>query len=92
LEANATSKEKMAEWESLILVWKGMLVGYSSTRKSYTCYNISLNKVVESINVTVDETGGQKLKEEENESVEHVYEEEAKDEETIEGEDEEGQT
>jgi hypothetical protein len=37
---------------------KGVLVGYSSTRKAYKCYNLRLNKVVESINVTIDETGG----------------------------------
>jgi hypothetical protein len=37
---------------------KGILVGYSSTRKSYKCYNIRLTKVVESINVTVDDTCG----------------------------------
>jgi hypothetical protein len=35
---------------------KGVLVGYSSTRKAYKCYNLILNKVVKSINVTVDET------------------------------------
>jgi hypothetical protein len=55
---------------------KGVLVGYSSTRKAYKCYNLRLNKVVESINVTIDETGGQELKEEENESMEQLYEEE----------------
>jgi hypothetical protein len=44
-----------------------------------------LNKVVESINVTIDETGGQELKEEENDSIEQLYEEEAKDEEEVEG-------
>jgi hypothetical protein len=49
---------------------KGILVSYSSTRKAYKCYNLRLNKVVESINITVDETGGWKLKEEEKESVE----------------------
>jgi hypothetical protein len=38
---------------------KGILVGYSSTRKEYKCYNLRLNKVVESINVTIDETGDQ---------------------------------
>jgi frataxin-like iron-binding protein CyaY len=38
---------------------KGVLVGYSSTRKAYKCYNLRLNKVLESINVTIDETGGQ---------------------------------
>ena len=35
---------------------KGILVGYSSTKKSYKCYNLRLNKVVENINVTIDET------------------------------------
>jgi hypothetical protein len=39
-------------------VEKGVLVGYSSTSKSYNCYNMRLKKVVESINVTIDETGG----------------------------------
>ena len=59
---------------------KGILVGYSSTRKSYKCYNLRLNKFVESFNVTIDETGRQELNEEENESMEQLYEEEAKDE------------
>jgi hypothetical protein len=36
-----------------------------------------LNKFVESINVTIDKTGGRELKEEENESMEHLYKEEA---------------
>ena len=71
---------------------KGVLVGYSSTRKSYKCYNLRLNKVVESINVKIDETGGQELKEEESESMEQLYEEEAEDEEEVEGEDEEDKT
>jgi transposase InsO family protein len=43
---------------------KGVLVGYSSTRKAYKCYNLRLTKIVESINVTIDETCGQELKEE----------------------------
>jgi hypothetical protein len=54
-----------------------VLVGYSSTRKSYKCYNQRLNKVVESINVNIGETGGRELKDEENESMEQLYEEEA---------------
>jgi hypothetical protein len=45
---------------------KGVLVGYSSTIKSCKCYNLRLKKVVESINVTINETGRQELKEEEN--------------------------
>jgi predicted nucleotidyltransferase len=34
---------------------KGVLVGYSSTRKAYKCYNLRLNKVVERINIKIDE-------------------------------------
>jgi hypothetical protein len=80
---------RMGKFDSC--VDKGILVGYSSTRKAYKCYNLRLIKVVEIINVMVDDRGGQKLKEEEKESVEHVYEEEAKDEEATKGGDEEGQ-
>ena len=36
---------------------KGVLVGYTSTRKAYNCYNLRLNKFVESVNVTIVETG-----------------------------------
>jgi hypothetical protein len=67
---------------------KGILVGYSSTRKAYTCYNLRLNKVVESINVTIDETGRLKSKKEENKSMEQLFEEEDKKEEEKEDEDE----
>jgi hypothetical protein len=56
---------------------KEVLVGYSSTRKAYKCYNLRLIKVVESINVTVDEIGGRELKEKKNESMEQIYEEES---------------
>jgi hypothetical protein len=72
-------------------VGKGVLVGYSSTRKAYKCYNLRLNKVVERINVTIDETSGRELKEKENESMECLYEEEAKDKEELEREDEKDQ-
>jgi hypothetical protein len=37
---------------------KGILVGYLSTRKYYKCFNIRLNKVVENINVMINETSG----------------------------------
>jgi hypothetical protein len=49
---------------------KGILVGYSSTRKAYKCYNLRLNKVVEIINVTIDEIGILESKKEENKSME----------------------
>ena len=35
-------------------VEKATLVGYSSTRKAYKCYNLGLKKFVESINVIID--------------------------------------
>jgi hypothetical protein len=43
---------------------KGVIFGYSSTRKAYKCYNLRLNKFLESINVTIDETCREELKEE----------------------------
>jgi hypothetical protein len=52
---------------------KGVIVGYSSTRKAYKCYNMRLNKFLERINVSIDETSGRELKEEENESMEQLY-------------------
>jgi hypothetical protein len=71
---------------------KGLLFGYSSTRKSYKCYNLRLNKVVESINVKIDETGRPESKEEENESMKHPLEEEEEDEKEVEEEYEENPT
>jgi hypothetical protein len=70
---------------------KGVLVGYSSTRKAYKCYNLRLNKVVESINITIDETDRPESKEE-NESMKQPLEQEAKDEKEVEEEDEENMT
>jgi hypothetical protein len=67
---------------------KGVLVGYSSTRKAYKWYNLGLNKVVEIINVTIDETRRPESKEE-NESMKQSLQEEAEDEKEVEGEYEE---
>ena len=44
---------------------------------------------MEIINVTIDETGGREFKEEENETMKQLYEEEAEDEEEVEMEYEE---
>jgi hypothetical protein len=71
---------------------KGILVGYSSTRKAYKCYNLRLNKVVESINVTIDGIGRPESKEEENKSMEQLFEEEDEKEVEEEDEDEENPT
>jgi hypothetical protein len=68
---------------------KGILVGYSSTRKTYKFLNIRIKKIVESINVTFDETSGQRIKDEEKDSIEQIHEEDAKEEEVEEEEDEE---
>jgi hypothetical protein len=58
------------------LIDKGILVGYSSTRKAYKCFNLRLKIIVENISVTFDETGGRRIKEENKESLEQVREEE----------------
>jgi hypothetical protein len=71
---------------------KEILVGYSSTRKAYKCYNLRLNKVVENINVTIDETGRPESKEEENKLMEQLFEEEDEKEVEEEDEDEENLT
>jgi hypothetical protein len=71
---------------------KGILVGYSTTRKAYKCYNLILNKFVKSINVTIDEIGRPESKKEENKSMEQLFEEEDEKEEEEEVEDEENPT
>jgi transposase InsO family protein len=70
---------------------KGVLVGYSSTKKAYKCYNLILNKVVENINITIDETGRLESKEEKNKSMEQIFKEEETEYE-VEEEDEENPT
>jgi hypothetical protein len=42
---------RMGKFDSC--VDKGILVGYSSIRKAYKCYNLRLNKAMESINITI---------------------------------------
>jgi hypothetical protein len=79
---------RMGKFESR--VDKGLLVVYSSRRKAYNCYNLRLNKVVESINITIDETDRLESKEEENKSMEEIFKEEEEDE--VEEEDEENLT
>ena len=58
---------RMGKFESR--VDKEILVGYSSTRKAYKCYNLILNKVVESINITIDETSIPESKKEEKKPI-----------------------
>ena len=35
---------------------EGIFLGYSSTRKAYICYNLKSHKIIESENVTADDT------------------------------------
>jgi hypothetical protein len=87
LEASATSKENMVGLESLIpQVEKGIFVGYSRKSRAYKCFNIRLNKILERINVNIDETNVRKDREgrkysEEKEEVEQLKVEEVEDEE-----------
>ena len=65
LGASVTSKrddKKIGKFDSR--VDEGILVGYSCKRKAYKCYNLRLNKIVESINVKVDEMNVLKTKKE----------------------------
>jgi hypothetical protein len=69
---------RLAKFDSQ--VDKGILVGYSSKRKSYKCFSPRLNRIVEIMNVTIDETNAWKGKEgrkdsEEKDNVEDIKEE-----------------
>jgi hypothetical protein len=68
---------------------KGILVGYSSKRKAYKCYNLRLNRIVESINVNIHETNVVETREERRNSKEKEAEEELKEEEVEEEQQEE---
>lgn len=41
---------------------EGIFIGYSHKIKAYKCYNLRLNKIVESINVTIEEVHGKKAR------------------------------
>jgi hypothetical protein len=60
---------------------KDILVGYSNKSKTYNCCNLRLNKIVESINVKIDEADVPKIKEERKNPNEQEREEELKEEE-----------
>jgi adenylate kinase family enzyme len=67
---------------------EGILVRYPSRRKEYKFYNLRLNKIVESINVNIDEAGVPKIKEARKDPNEQEREEELKEEEVEEEEEE----
>ena len=41
---------------------EGIFLGYASTKKAYRCYNLRLHKVVESVDVIVDDLKTKKVK------------------------------
>ena len=41
--------------------YEGIFIGYSSTKKEYRCYNLRLHKIIESANVTVDDTKSRRI-------------------------------
>jgi hypothetical protein len=57
---------------------KGILTGYSMKRKTYKCFSPGLNRIMENVNVVIDETNVQKDKEGINDLEEHDDEEDLK--------------
>ena len=65
---------------------EGIFLGYSSTKKAYRCYNKRLHKIVESVDVKVDDI---KTRKDKNiDSIENTCDEEIKKEESIHNEEE----
>jgi hypothetical protein len=59
---------------------KSIPVRYSRKKKAYKCFNLRVNKIVESINVMIHETDGRKIKESSKDSLEQDHKEELKEE------------
>jgi hypothetical protein len=56
LEVNATSKIMMIIWENLIVdMMKASFLGYAMNIKGYICFNKRLHKLVDCIDVRIDE-------------------------------------
>jgi hypothetical protein len=67
-------------------VYEGIFLGYSRKRKEYKCFKLIFDNVMESVNVTIDETGFQKNKDrskssKEQDDIEKLKIEEVEDEE-----------
>ena len=57
---------------------EGIFLGYSSTKRAYRSYNIKSHKIIESENVTVDDTNS-RIQIQVSEDVEHTDDEEIND-------------
>ena len=55
---------------------EGIFLGYSSTKREYKCYNVSFNKIIESENVTIDDTKPRRIQIQESVDVEETDDEE----------------
>ena len=58
---------------------EGILLGYSSTKSAYKCYNLKIHKIIESASVTVDDTKSRRIQIQESEDVEESDDEETND-------------
>ncbi len=52
-KCNIRREDRIGKFDSRID--EGILLGYSSKSKAYKCFNLRLNKIVESINVKIDD-------------------------------------
>ena len=70
---------------------EGIFLGYSSSKKAYRCYNLKLQKIIESASVIVDDTKPRKIKIQEDENDEAIddKEEDSQEEEDLQDEKEE---
>ena len=56
---------------------EGIFLGYSSSKlRAYICYNIRLHKIIESENVTIDDTNPRRIQIQENVDAEETDDEE----------------
>ena len=56
-----------------------IFLGYSSTKKTYKCYNIRSHKIIERASVTVDDTKSRRIQIQESEDIEETDHEEIND-------------
>ena len=69
--------DTLGNFESIID--EGIFLGYSSTKKAYICYSLRLHKIIESTNVTIDDTKQRRRQIPESVDVEETNDEEIDD-------------
>ena len=58
---------------------EGIFLRYSSTKREYICYNLKLQKIIESVSVTIDDTKSIRIQIQESEDVQETNDEEIND-------------